>query len=492
MAALYGQVEVFKILVNEYKKQGKIIPDEAFISIVRYSDKIGTAECLDFLLANYKKGINFDYVEPHLNSNVLHYAVRYSKEEHILEIMKHMKGGFLFQENIFHIMPIHEMNGELLEKYFDECVVFNLEKYYPFEEELTVKIDFHGLITKQGNDENNSKNNDEETPLLEKENKSVQNLEIENQAEQKNEGQSKINEDGEEKALLVEDEKMSVQSLKFFENQDNKGEDKEAETEHGIGEKESKINEVGQQKAPLAEEEKISVQSLKSFKNQCNKEENEEIQSCQLPDMDFINIISHSPEHKHLLNHPLITTYLLLKWHAIRKIYYSYTISYAVFYILFILHCIFNYTKVEEDINKGLTYFICILLFIILVFSTIIEIIQIRSNIKVYFKTFDNYLELLVILLTFLTFLPFDKNFKIQISAFCILISSFTFLFLIGQNPHMSVITAVLREVVKSYLKLFVWYAIILFSFAISFYIMFFDPEDEENFFKQFLNQFLK
>lgn len=84
--------------------------------------------------------------------------------------------------------------------------------------------------------------------------------------------------------------------------------------------------------------------------------------------MRSIHLIANSKEHKHLLAHPLITTFVLLKWNGLA----------FVFYIDFLLYSLFAATIVayilteDNDIHDGLKY--------ILMTATIISTIYVTTR----------------------------------------------------------------------------------------------------------------
>jgi len=49
------------------------------------------------------------------------------------------------------------------------------------------------------------------------------------------------------------------------------------------------------------------------------------------PECEILLHLSRSPSHHHLMKHPLVTSFLLQKWHRVRWFYYISLLIYAVY-----------------------------------------------------------------------------------------------------------------------------------------------------------------
>merc|ERR1719150_1902229 len=79
----------------------------------------------------------------------------------------------------------------------------------------------------------------------------------------------------------------------------------------------------------------------------------EELHTCELPEAEPLWYMTQSPDHRALLAHPVITSFLCLKWRRIRAYYYTNLTVYLLF-----LSCITSYlllaAKENATDNAGL------------------------------------------------------------------------------------------------------------------------------------------
>ncbi|KAF2905465.1 hypothetical protein ILUMI_00708 [Ignelater luminosus] len=195
--------------------------------------------------------------------------------------------------------------------------------------------------------------------------------------------------------------------------------------------------------------------------------------------------ISKSTELKHLLKHPVITSFLYIKWHRIRWFFYTNLAFFIAFCLSLILYILIVYNSQEKDdyqnTDRLLLGGLCVT-FILLVVRELFQIVVIR---KAYFYSFENLLEIALIFLT--AVIIFKKTptqaLRKQISAFAILSAAFELVLLIGQHPEMSTNIVMLRRVSFNFFKFLMWYSVLIVAFALSFHTLFKDVDDENHFF---------
>ncbi|KAF5292518.1 hypothetical protein FQR65_LT01664 [Abscondita terminalis] len=195
---------------------------------------------------------------------------------------------------------------------------------------------------------------------------------------------------------------------------------------------------------------------------------------------EVISYISKSPEMKHLLMHPTITSFLYIKWHRISCLLRANWAFYSLFCVILLVHIVFVYGKHKNEASTTASTIILSIVFGLLLFR---EVFQIIVSPKTYFYNLENYIELLIIALT--AYILFEKSpsdgIRKQVSAFAILFGAIGMVLLIGQHPKLSTKFVMLRTVSSNFLRFFLTYSILIMAFALSFYILLEDEIDENN-----------
>ncbi|XP_065199687.1 transient receptor potential cation channel protein painless-like [Planococcus citri] len=198
-----------------------------------------------------------------------------------------------------------------------------------------------------------------------------------------------------------------------------------------------------------------------------------------------------------LLSHPVITSYLCLKWHKVRIFFYLNLMWYFIYWFLLNSHlfCISYQAsrKNNTDDSDGTTSLsldnICELpvshswqILIIISCSTLIyrELNQIWNLPMTYFKFKENWMELCLFASTFY-FLFVVHNSPILASAM-VLVSWLELVLLIGRHPLLSTHIEMFKTVSVNFFKYLFLYSIMVIAFAFSFYILFSDAEEPSKF----------
>lgn len=189
-----------------------------------------------------------------------------------------------------------------------------------------------------------------------------------------------------------------------------------------------------------------------------------------------IAFMAKSSELKHLVKHPLIASFLFLKWYRLAKWFYLNFAMYSVYCLALILYLLFCYGVHEVNRSDAFAIILRIIIAIGLVYIFLREIVQLIMSPKVYIRSYENILELLLIVMTIVVLLgnAIDNTSKRTIAAFTILIAVGEFFLLTGSLPILSFSThlVMLKTVSKSFLKSLLLYSIILIAFALCFYTL--------------------
>ncbi|CAH1953907.1 unnamed protein product [Acanthoscelides obtectus] len=206
---------------------------------------------------------------------------------------------------------------------------------------------------------------------------------------------------------------------------------------------------------------------------------NESVMQELVAETEVIAYMSQAPEFKHLLAHPVIVTFLFMKWHKIRWIFTVNLAFYFAFFfslVIYIFCSYANFTHTEKSSFESFLVTVSIpvlfVTFFILIFR---ELFQMAVFPGKYFKSFENYIELVLIFITgaiIFTNSP-DENTRKPLAAISILLAAFELVLMLGQHPRFSTNVVMLRTVSYNFFKFLIWYSLLIVAFALSFYIIF-------------------
>ncbi|XP_076179323.1 transient receptor potential cation channel family member painless [Ptiloglossa arizonensis] len=199
----------------------------------------------------------------------------------------------------------------------------------------------------------------------------------------------------------------------------------------------------------------------------------------QKREMDIFQYIANSSTLKHLLNHPLLSSFLYLKWHRIRYIFYINFVFYFLVYLLLNTY-ILNTTYQDVDTHQTESTFMKVLrvfTFIAIILLTLREMLQLVLSPCNYLSNFENWLEMLLIFLSYAIFGGAD----IQVAAVTILLSAWKLVILIGQHPRMSTDIEMFKTVFRNFVRFLFPYAFLILAFALAFFALFKDSDNSND-----------
>ncbi|XP_043269495.1 transient receptor potential cation channel protein painless [Venturia canescens] len=256
--------------------------------------------------------------------------------------------------------------------------------------------------------------------------------------------------------------------------------------------------------SPLAH---LSPSNLADFFDECLSSENDRTDEyeiefdyrCLMPspsaysvpsEMDALGLIAENRGLKPLLKHPLLSSFLYLKWHRVRYAFYANFIFFLVFYLVinsYVLSSSFydDYASLVKNSTNGTrnrpetpttTYHYHLLgslALVGLVILTIREILQFISSPRRYLTSMENIAEVGLIIVA--VWLMIDPN--PQIGAIVALLSAWQLVLLIGQHPRMSTGIEMFKTVTRNFLKFLILYGFLILAFALAFFTLFKDSE---------------
>lgn len=251
------------------------------------------------------------------------------------------------------------------------------------------------------------------------------------------------------------------------------------------------------------------IYKRKDIDNYQTKLEGQEYVPENVPETDPLLYISEVPELRPLLKHPVLTSFLHLKWFAIKRYYKINLAFYIAFWAFLTLYTLlltlktdFNSTNsTSSSLNNGTEFpttkpparddnsmvYLWIMVFVFLVVLVVRELFQLISSPFAYITSLENWLEISLVVLTSVLLLgemSSTLSTRNQISAVVILLSWGELILLVGRHPALATHLEMFKRVTKNFLQFLVWYSILIVAFALSFYMLFKNKEDEENKFK--------
>lgn len=155
LAAHYECFEIVKLLIDKYyeKNASEIIPGKFLTYLSQYVDNEGAKSCLDHIFQT-KHGnlIDIKYSDPILSCNCLHYFVRYGSRQHQFEALS--RGFSLAQKNTNEVMPLYEIDLDILKEHFDNCFTFPNKNEYFWKRELEVEINYNNFLLPSDRNDN--------------------------------------------------------------------------------------------------------------------------------------------------------------------------------------------------------------------------------------------------------------------------------------------------------------------------------------------------
>ncbi|CAL4093325.1 unnamed protein product [Meganyctiphanes norvegica] len=203
-----------------------------------------------------------------------------------------------------------------------------------------------------------------------------------------------------------------------------------------------------------------------------------------------------APQFNPLLKHPLIESFLFLKWNRLKCIYYSYVFLYFIFLIMHSYFVFYTFGPNTINWNEEYTKLkvirtIHIILYMFLLLPGIVMVLWNTS----FFKERETYLIIISTLVSaFVVFSPniFNENPSILIEKPIASLSAFLswgeFMLLLGKFPRFGTYISMLSNVAKSTVKVLIGFSSLLVGSALSFSILYRD----QNVFSSFMHSMVK
>jgi ankyrin repeat protein len=252
---------------------------------------------------------------------------------------------------------------------------------------------------------------------------------------------------------------------------------------------------------------------LKEFLNDCLESNDKPLNSIDLQlklkyqsFMGIVPSIAESKFHSNLLAHPVMSTFLILRWEELKFVFFADVAFYSAFLFFLTSYILlsepyntvndggaanntkgpssFNDINITSDmtdsndisqLNRRSQIFLWLSLMVLSFLLTLRETAQLIVHKWVYVRSPENWMEILLITATYISCSGVVDGMKIKthFSAVAILLGWFEFLLLLGRLPQLSVNQKMFKKVSLTFLSFMMGYVPLLIAFALSFYILF-------------------
>jgi len=192
---------------------------------------------------------------------------------------------------------------------------------------------------------------------------------------------------------------------------------------------------------------------------------------------DFIIALQNSSSHQHLLYHPLISTFLHIKWQRVSYIWYLNLVVNMIFYFLILFYMFYcRKDQIWLGITDKETNVLAMKIIITIIGSIhmLREIIQLRIFRFDYFQSIDNYIEVSILVLTCSMLYTTDILIQQSMAAWLVLMITVELL-LHFEKMHllkMSLYVSMFRKITFNFVKLSILILWMVIAFGISFYLL--------------------
>ncbi|XP_049532131.1 transient receptor potential cation channel protein painless-like [Anopheles darlingi] len=199
--------------------------------------------------------------------------------------------------------------------------------------------------------------------------------------------------------------------------------------------------------------------------------------SCDYAMLPILRMAQHS-DMKHLLRHPVISSILLLNWFKLSVFFKTNLLICMVFFVSFIAY------GLQTTIIHKVSFILSV---ICLVYLLVREGCQMVLNKLAYLRSFENYMEIAIIIGAGSVLLfNLSEGYRQTISALVIIMIAFEITCLMGTYPPLSTYMVMLKTVSKNFLKWLFVFSIVLIAFTFGFHTLFPKSDSELGEFNKF------
>jgi ankyrin repeat protein len=192
--------------------------------------------------------------------------------------------------------------------------------------------------------------------------------------------------------------------------------------------------------------------------------------------------IADNEELRNLVNHPVLSSFLFLKWSKLSFLFYLNLGFFVMFMLAFVIFIVMSQAYTTEQSKESQIFHIFkFISFFSILMLMIREIFQCALSFTHYFRSLINWFEILLIILSWTVYItieqdddPSDKKMR-YLRSVLILFATFECFQIVGSLPFLSVSThmVILKRVSITFFKSIALYSILPLSFGLVFFMIF-------------------
>ncbi len=195
-----------------------------------------------------------------------------------------------------------------------------------------------------------------------------------------------------------------------------------------------------------------------------------------MPEAEPLFYLSQSPRHRHLLTHPIVSSFLCLKWRRIRPYYYVNLTFYLTFVASLTAYLLLGATTTtsNEEGSDAVTFFKWITL-ALLVVLTARELLQAMVSCWRYWSSLENLMEVCMLACTYVVLLcgdDCDPKLSTCLSGAALILSWAEMVLMFGRHPKLSTFITMFSTVSLNFFYFLTWYLSIILAFGLTFFIL--------------------
>jgi hypothetical protein len=196
-------------------------------------------------------------------------------------------------------------------------------------------------------------------------------------------------------------------------------------------------------------------------------------------EMSLIEYMTEAKDVQRLIEHPVIASFLFLKWSRLSTIFYWNLLFYSINASFFILYL---RVYVDQDLRDSTHSYLFLLAYFSFIMFVVKEFSQFIGSPKSYLRSYENYFELLLMgMMAVALMVPIeDQHTRQSMAAVLYMGFAFEWTLMLTALPLFSVSNYILmlKKVAINFLKAITCYSIILMAFVLSFNTLINLPEE--------------
>ncbi|XP_078037291.1 transient receptor potential cation channel protein painless-like isoform X2 [Augochlora pura] len=213
-------------------------------------------------------------------------------------------------------------------------------------------------------------------------------------------------------------------------------------------------------------------------------------------EMGVFQYLAGNVRFRHLLKHPLLSSFIHLKW---QRIFLFFVVSFILHFLIYSLLNSYiilvamtkTFTESNNQTDEGETstkssgiIIIRIVTSCLLGIFALWKLFMLGTSPRCFVSNLRNWIELVLLVLEFFTI--YDVG-PVEMAAPVTLLSAWHLVFMMGQYSYLSTDIEILKTVSLKFLRLLAVYGLLIFAFALAFFVLF---KHNENFLNPFQSLF--